>query len=126
MLLELTRDNYENEVSSSEIPVLVDIWGPRCIPCLALNPMVEELGNDYEGRVKFAKLNATENRMLCAKMRVIGVFYKVVITTNNRADNFSPSTQFLVDRSTWANGSSLALGHSISHFFSPNAPKELI
>ena len=73
MLLELNRDNFENEVSSSEIPVLVDIWGPRCIPCLVLNPMVEELGNDYQGRVKFAKLNATENRMLCAQMRVMGM-----------------------------------------------------
>ena len=73
MLLELNRGNYEDEVNGSENPVLVEIWCPRCVPCLALMPMVEELGNDYKGRVKVAKLNAAENRMLCAKMRVMSV-----------------------------------------------------
>ncbi len=73
MVQELNRGNYEDEVNGSENPVLVEIWGPRCVPCLALMPMVEELGNDYKGRVKVAKLNAAENRMLCAKMRVMSV-----------------------------------------------------
>ncbi len=63
----------KEEVNGSEIPVLVDVWGPRCEPCLALMPMVEELGNDYKGRVKVSKLNAAENRMLCAKMRVMSM-----------------------------------------------------
>jgi len=80
VLLELNRDNYEDEVNGSEIPVLVDIWGPRCAPCLALNPLVEELGNDYSGRLKVGKLDASVNRMLCAQMRVMSVptvlFYK--------------------------------------------------
>ena len=79
-MFELNRENYEHEVSASEIPVLVDIWGPRCVPCLALNPLVEELGNEYRGRVKMAKLDASKNRMLCAQMRVMSVptflFYK--------------------------------------------------
>lgn len=73
MLLELNRDNYEDEVNVSEIPVLVEIWGPRCAPCLVLMPMVQELGNDYKGLVKVAKLNAAENRMLCVKMRVMSI-----------------------------------------------------
>jgi len=73
MMQELNRGNYEDEVNGSENPVLVEIWGPSCVPCLALMPMVEELGNDYKGRVKVAKLNAAENRMLCAKMRVMSV-----------------------------------------------------
>ena len=79
-MFELNRENYEHEVSASEIPVLVDIWGPRCVPCLALNPLVEELGNEYRGRVNMAKLDASKNRMLCAQMRVMSVptflFYK--------------------------------------------------
>lgn len=89
MLLELNRDNYEDEVNSSEIPVLVDIWGPRCVPCLTLNPMVDQLGKDYRGRVKVAKLNATENRMLCAKMRVMSMPTFLVYKDGNEVNRLT-------------------------------------
>ncbi len=59
---------------------MVDFWGPQCRPCLALMPAVEQLEKDYAGRLKVAKVNATQNRMLCAKLRVLGLptylFYK--------------------------------------------------
>lgn len=89
MLLELNRDNYEDEIGSSEIPVLVDIWGPRCAPCLMLMPMVEQLEKDYNGRVKVAKLNATENRMLCAKMRVMGMPTFLVYKDGNEVNRLT-------------------------------------
>ncbi|MBW2031349.1 MAG: thioredoxin, partial [Deltaproteobacteria bacterium] len=73
MAIELNRDNYESEVSQSDKPVLVDFWGPQCRPCLALMTSVEELEKEYEGRLKVAKLNAAENRMLCARLRVMGL-----------------------------------------------------
>ena len=80
MALELNRDNFESEVLQSKVPVMVDFWGPQCRPCLALTPVVEQLEKDYAGRLKVAKLNATENRMLCAKLRVMSLptflFYK--------------------------------------------------
>ena len=73
MAIELNRDNYESEVLQSKEPVLVDFWGPQCKPCLALMPAVDELEKDYADRLKVAKLNAAENRMLCAKLRVLGL-----------------------------------------------------
>lgn len=73
MSIELNRENYEAEVNGSELPVLVDFWGPRCMPCLALMSSVEALEKDYEGRVKVGKLNAAENRMLCARLRVMSL-----------------------------------------------------
>ena len=80
MPTELNRDNYETEVDQADKPVLVDFWGPKCKPCLALMPSVEDLEKEYEGKLKVAKLNAAENRMLCAKLRVMGLptflFYK--------------------------------------------------
>ncbi len=80
MAIELNRDNYESEVLQSKEPVLVDFWGPQCRPCLALMPAVEQLEKDYAGRLKVAKVNATQSRMLCAKLRVLGLptylFYK--------------------------------------------------
>ena len=59
---------------------MVDFWGPQCRPCLALMPAVDRLEKEYAGKIKVAKVNATENRMLCAKLRVLGLptylFYK--------------------------------------------------
>jgi len=80
MAIDVNRDTYETEVLQSELPIMVDFWGPQCRPCLALMPAVDELEKEYEGTIKVAKVNATENRMLCAKLRVIGLpaylFYK--------------------------------------------------
>ena len=80
MAIDLNRDNYESEVLQSPEPVMVDFWGPQCKPCLALMPTVDRLEKQYTGKIKVAKVNAVENRMLCARLRVIGLpaylFYK--------------------------------------------------
>ena len=73
MAVELNRDNYDEEVLKAEKPVIVDFWGPQCGPCLALMPVVEKLEEDLKGKIKVGKVNASENRMLCAKLRVLGL-----------------------------------------------------
>lgn len=73
MAIELNRDNFDSAVLESEEPVLIDFWGPQCGPCLALNPFVEKIEGDYQGQIKVAKINAAENRMLCAKLKVLGL-----------------------------------------------------
>ncbi len=72
-MLVLDRNNYETEVLGSKETILVDFWGPQCRPCLALMPGVERLEIEYAGRVKVGKVNAAENRMLCARLRVMGL-----------------------------------------------------
>ncbi len=85
-MMELNRDNYEEEIQKSREPVMVDFWGPQCKPCLALMPFVERIEKEYEGRLKVAKVNAAGNRMLCAKLRVMGLptflFYKGGVEVN--------------------------------------------
>ena len=60
-VITLTEDNFDTEVIRSDIPVLVDFWAERCGPCKIIGPTIEELANDYQGRVKFAKLNVDSN-----------------------------------------------------------------
>lgn len=72
-MIEVNKENFDDEVTKSAIPVVVDLWGPKCGPCLALMPQVEALAGSYEGRVKFCKLNTAENRRLCGTLRVISV-----------------------------------------------------
>lgn len=76
----INTENFEAEVTKSEQPVVVDLWGPKCGPCLALMPDVEVLAGEYEGKIKFCKLNVMENRRLAISLKVMGVptflFYK--------------------------------------------------
>lgn len=83
MVVNVNKDNYDIEVikESNNLLVIVDFWGPQCKPCLALNPSIEKLQKQYEGKIKITKLNPAEgNRMLCAKLQVMGLptllFYK--------------------------------------------------
>jgi len=80
MLLELTKDNFDEEVSNYEGVVFVDFWGPKCVPCMALLPDVEAFAEKNAGRAKFCKLDTSTNRRLAIAQKVMGlptmVFYK--------------------------------------------------
>jgi thioredoxin 1 len=73
MATDLNRDNFDAEVLQAKEPILIDFWGPRCHECLALMPTVERLEKEFSGKIKVAKINAEQNRMLCAKLRVMGL-----------------------------------------------------
>lgn len=80
MAMEVNTDTFEKEVIQSEIPVLIDFWGPSCVPCLALMPHVEGLGEKYGTKLKISKIDASKNRRLCLTLKVLGLptllFYK--------------------------------------------------
>jgi len=73
MALEVTKENFSSEVESSPGSVLVDFWGPACVPCLALMPLVEELAGRYGERLKVVKVDASKNRRLCIDLKVMGL-----------------------------------------------------
>jgi thioredoxin 1 len=79
-LLEVNSDDFEQEVINSTQPVLVDFWGPQCVPCLALMPEVEALAEKYGGKLKMVKVEAPKNRRLCLGLKVLSLptylFYK--------------------------------------------------
>lgn len=58
---EVTDSNFDTEVLKSDKPVLVDFWAPWCGPCRMVAPIVDELSEEYDGKVKFVKLNTDDN-----------------------------------------------------------------
>ncbi len=58
---DVTDGTFEAEVLKSDKPVLVDFWAPWCGPCRMVAPLVEELADEYGGKVKFLKLNTDDN-----------------------------------------------------------------
>jgi len=72
-ILELTDNNFENEVVQSDIPVLVDFWAEWCMPCRMVAPTIEELAAEYSGRVKVGKVNTDENRDVSIKYEISAI-----------------------------------------------------
>ena len=62
-LTTFTDENWGTEVGGSNQLTIVDVWAPWCGPCRIIGPVIEELADDYAGKVKVGKLNADENTM---------------------------------------------------------------
>ena len=71
--LKITRENFENEVMKSNIPVLIDFWAPWCGPCRMMGPIIEQLAEEYEGKAKVGKVNVDEEDELSQAFGVMSI-----------------------------------------------------
>ena len=71
--VNLTKENFETEVLKSDIPVLVDFWATWCGPCMMLSPVIAELAEELEGKVKVGKVNVDEQNELAMQYRVASI-----------------------------------------------------
>jgi len=71
--VKVTDDTFTAEVTNSNIPVVVDFWAEWCGPCKQIGPALEELSDEYQGKVKIVKINVDENPNSPAQMGVRGI-----------------------------------------------------
>jgi thioredoxin 1 len=72
-IIEGTDYNFKNEVLASNTPVLVDFWAPWCGPCRMVAPIVEELANEFQGKLKVVKLNTDENFNVASQYGIMSI-----------------------------------------------------
>ena len=71
--IELTDSNFDEEISSREVPILVDYWAEWCGPCKMVGPILEELANDFEGKLVVGKVDVDTNKDSAAKQKVMSI-----------------------------------------------------
>lgn len=71
--ITITEENFDSEVIGSQTPVLVDFWAEWCGPCKVLSPLIAEIGSEYAGKVKIAKVNVDENGNLAMKYGIMSI-----------------------------------------------------
>ncbi len=71
--IKLDKANFNEEVLAAEIPVLVDFWAPWCGPCRMIGPIIDELADDYQGKVKIGKVNVDDNPDLAASFSISSI-----------------------------------------------------
>ena len=71
--LKITRENFENEVMKSNIPVLIDFWAPWCGPCRMMGPIIDQLADEYEGKAKVGKVNVDDEGELSQAFGVMSI-----------------------------------------------------
>ncbi|MCU7495984.1 MAG: thioredoxin [Ignavibacteria bacterium] len=68
-----TDNNFDNEVLSARMPVLVDFWAPWCGPCRMVAPVVDELANELQGKLKVVKVNTDENYGVASRYGIMSI-----------------------------------------------------
>lgn len=71
--IDVDEQSFEQTVLQSKTPVLVDFWAPWCRPCLMVAPVVDELADEYSGRVNFARVNVDQNQQVAAKYNIMSI-----------------------------------------------------
>lgn len=96
--VRLTKNNFKDEVLNSNIPVLVDFWATWCGPCRMVAPIVEEIADEYDGRIKVGKVNVDEEPELSMQFRVASIPTLMVFKNGqlvNTAVGYRPKADIL-------------------------------
>jgi thioredoxin 1 len=83
----VNQDNWKTEVEESTVPVLVDFWAEWCGPCRAIIPTLDQLADEYDGKLKIAKVNVDESRELAQKFGVRSIPFLLILKNGQVVEN---------------------------------------
>ncbi|MFC1852093.1 thioredoxin [candidate division CSSED10-310 bacterium] len=85
-VIEVTDQNFEEEVLESDIPTEVDFWAPWCGPCLMVSPIYDKLSQEYDGKFKFCKINVDENQQAAMKYQISSIPMQMFFVDGQKID----------------------------------------
>jgi thioredoxin 1 len=85
-VIEVTDQNFEQEVLNSDLPTEVDFWAPWCGPCMMVSPIYDKLSEEYQGRFKFCKLNVDENQRTAMKYQIMSIPMQMFFADGQKVD----------------------------------------
>ena len=89
MIKEVNSQQFQEEVLSSRLPVLVDFWAPWCAPCMQLLPIIEEVASQYKEKINFVKLNVQEEPSIASNYMVMSIPTLIVFKDGSPCDRKS-------------------------------------
>ena len=95
-ILHVTDDNFDTEVLSSDLPVLVDFLAEWCGPCKMLAPVLDEVSGEYEGKLKFAKISTEDFPDIAGQNHITGIPCLIIFNKGEEVDRivgFAPKDQ---------------------------------
>ncbi len=86
-LIDINDSNFDEIVLKSKTPVLIDFWAPWCTPCKMVTPVVEELSNEYEGKVTFGNVNVDETPKIAVKYGIMSIPTLIIFKNGQPVSN---------------------------------------
>ena len=86
LIKHLSTKEFETEVEQGSGLVLVDFWAPWCGPCLRIAPVLEDLADEFQGKLKIMKVNVDDNRQVAEKFRITGIPTMILFKDGRKVD----------------------------------------
>lgn len=95
-VINITKDNFKSDILDSGVPSLVDFWAPWCSPCRMIAPVVDEVAEEFAGKVRVGKVNVDENRDIAIEYGVMSIPTLIVFKGGQAVDRvvgFKPKNE---------------------------------